>query len=249
MWAAGCDWRDASCYAPLLHADRSLFAWEWLRRDGQYRAAARIGGLSKADCARARRFGLAAFVSPDQGAPDARPMWLSTIHPFVLPVEKEPAEADDRFDLGQVSGLASLIETNGTEHLLLTDGWKSIRLDAPAGTFSEKPCGLRYSIHGLASAETRVLTLRRFLAFVRSGRFSRVLHPSEPRARRWILMLRAWDGLEAGANQREIAEQLLSRSAGEPRWRSEESSIRSQVQRLVRSARVAASAGYPDLLA
>jgi hypothetical protein len=30
---SGFDWRDAAAYAPLLEADRSLFAWEWLRRD------------------------------------------------------------------------------------------------------------------------------------------------------------------------------------------------------------------------
>jgi hypothetical protein len=62
------------------------------------------------------------------------------------------------------------------------------------------------------------------------------------------MMIRAADALAAGAGQREIAEVLLSRSVGEPRWRGREPSIRSQAQRLVRSARLMAAGGYRSLL-
>jgi len=54
-------------------------------------------------------------------------------------------------------------------------------------------------------------------------------------------MLRAWDALSAGADRREIARELLSLAAGESRWRSRQSSVRSQAQRLVRSARAFAA--------
>jgi hypothetical protein len=57
------------------------------------------------------------------------------------------------------------------------------------------------------------------------------------------------DALAGGANQREIASVLLSRSVGEPDWRGREPSIRSQVQRLVHSARKMARGGYRELLA
>lgn len=110
------------------------------------------------------------------------------------------------------------------------------------------PVGLEYSIAGLGSAGPPLLTLRRFLALCSTGRFSRMLHPLEPRARRWVLMLRAWDALQGGAGQREIAEVLLSRSAGEPRWRVREPSVRLQAQRLVRSARAMGAGGYRHLL-
>jgi hypothetical protein len=86
------------------------------------------------------------------------------------------------------------------------------------------------------------------LSLYRNRRFSRSLHAREARARRWILALRAWDALVAGADQREVAQHLLSRSAGDPRWRSREPSVRSQAQRLVRSARAFANGGYRALL-
>jgi hypothetical protein len=60
--------------------------------------------------------------------------------------------------------------------------------------------------------------------------------------------LSQWDTLTAGADQREIAQELLSPTAGVPRWRSRESSVRSQAQRLVRSARGFAAGGYRALL-
>lgn len=251
---SGLDWRDRAAYAPLLGADRSLFAWEWLRRDRDYRAAAEAAleaasGQCRGDPG-AAVFGLLAFEDPQRSVPHARPLWRSDVHPLVLPVARgEEASPDDQFDLCRFADFASLVATERAEHLLLSDGLRSIRLDGPPGAFSAGPVCLRYLVEGLAAAAPRLLNLRRFLALCRSGDFSRLLHPDEPRARRWILMLRAWDGLAVDAGQREIAGELLSRSASAPHWRDREPSVRSQAQRLVRSARAFASGGYRSLLA
>jgi hypothetical protein len=117
-----------------------------------------------------------------------------------------------------------------------------------AGTLARGPTRLHYLLGGLASAEKPLLTLQRLLELARAGRFSRSLHPREPRARRWVLMLRAHDAIRAGTDQREIAQVLLNGVAGEPRWRSESPSLRSQAQRLVRGARLMARDGYRTLL-
>lgn len=247
------DWRDVSAYAPLLDADRSLVAWEWLRRDPGYRAAAEralsarpIGEKSS----RPERFGLVEFEVPSLAVPNARPIWRSDIHPFVLPVDvrRGPASAGDEMDLDRMHQLARIIVEGSAEHLLLSDCLCSVRLDGPPGAFTSGPLRLFYAIEGVDAAERPLLTLRRFLALCRTGRFSRSLHPREVRARRWILLLRAHDALIAGADQRQIAEQLFSSSVAEPRWRSRESSVRSQVQRLVRSARRIAAGDYRCLL-
>jgi type VI secretion system activator RovC-like protein/transcriptional regulator len=251
---SGFDWRDGAAYAPLLSADRSLVAWEWLRRDRDYRAAAEAAleaapGDRRGD-PKAAAFGLVAFEHSSHAVPRARPLWRSGVHPLVLRVERgDDSRAEDEFDLGRMSDIATLTADEHGEHLLLSDGLRAIRLDGPRGAFSAGPASLRYLVEGIVAAEPHLLSLRRFLALCRVGHFSRLLHPSEPRARRWILMLRAWDGLASGADQREIARELLSRSVSEPRWRSRESSVRSQAQRLVRSARAFAWGGYRTLLA
>lgn len=246
------DWRDEAAYAPLLDADRSLFAWEWLRRDPQYCSAAK-GALSSGpqdtDNAGAGRFGLVAFEAPQLGVPDARPLWRSDIHPFVLTAE--PGKADsavDAVEWSRFSIITRVIANEDAEHLLLSDGLRAIRLDGPPGAFSSGPVCLRYSLEGLVSADAPLLTLRRFLALCRTGHFSRSLHRREVRARRWIMMLRAYDSLLAGADQRQIAGELFSGSVVEPCWRSREPSVRSRVQRLVRSARCFAPGGYRLLL-
>lgn len=247
------DWKDAQSYAPLLEADRSIFAWEWLRRDPGYRAAA-----SSAFEAMATRkglpspqdWGLHAFEDPRLGAPHARPLWTAEAHsPVLCAVAAAPGRAADVFDLRRIRSLATLrLGTARREHLLLCDGLRTLRLDILAGSLADGPVQLRYLISGMASAEKPLLALRRLIDVHKDRRFSRPAQWREIRARRWLLNLRAFDALAAGAGQREIASVLLSAAAGEPRWRSHASSTRSQVQRLVRGARSMAAGGYRELL-
>jgi hypothetical protein len=251
------EWTEAAAYAPLLAADRSILAWEWLRRDPSYRTAARSSGASipvALEVPRPEHWGLHAFEDPDLAAPDARPVWRADVHPYVLPaVAERVAESTDAhpdaLDPARLGSMATLVAgVGGHEHWLISDGLRAIRLDLLEGTLSRGPVRLRYLLTGFESAERPLLTLRRLIALRKTGRFSRSLHRPEARARRWLLVLRAWDALWTGADQREIASELLSVSALEPRWRSGESSLRSQAQRLVRAARVMAKGGYRELL-
>jgi hypothetical protein len=247
------DWRDAAAYAPLLGADRSIFAWEWLRRNPAYRATAEraIQGRSQNDGEplAPERWGLHAFEPPDLPAPLARPVWSADINSHVLEVEAgRPAKASDSIDVARFAGCARLVTSDVGEHLLISDGLRAIRLDVLTGTLAGGPARLRYRLSGIASAEQPLLTLRRFLALSRTGRFASSLHPREARAKRWLLMLRTHDALATGADQREIAAEMLSREAGERRWRSRLPSVRLQVQRLVRGARHMATGGYLGLL-
>lgn len=245
------DWRDAAAYAPLLGADRSIFAWEWLRRDPGYRAAALAEHPSAAGSSPApERWGLDAFENPRLAAPDARPIWSAGVHGPVLPaLGAGPGPASDAFDLARFAAMATILKVpQGREHLLISDGLRTIRLDILAGTVTGGPVQLGYLLTGFEAAERPLMTLRRLLALQRTGRFSCLLHRPESRARRWILMLRTHDALAAGADQREIATALLNRAAAERRWRSDAPSLRSQVQRLVRAARQMASGGYRKLL-
>lgn len=228
-------------------------AWEWLRRDPLYRAAA--GAVPEAEsclrCAdpRAHVFGLVGFEAPNAAVPHALPMWRSEVHPSVLRVDRgSSGREEDELDLDRLTGFMTRVRGLNCDHLLLSDGLRMIRLDGPSGVFEGRP-RLRYALEGIATIGPQLLTLRQFIALYRAGWFARSLHPIEPRGRRWTLMLRAWDALCAGAGQREIAEVLLGRSAAEPRWRSHASSLRSQVQRLVRSARWFAAGGHRILLA
>ncbi|MBX3562653.1 MAG: DUF2285 domain-containing protein [Sphingomonas sp.] len=246
------DWRDAAAYAPLLEADRSILAWEWLRRDPAYRQAAGRWlrrPASRGACEAAAAWGLHAFEPPHRPAPLARPVWRTDVHAHVLAAMAVGAgPGPDAFDLSRLEAMSTLVRTQGRERLLISDGLRAIRLDILSGSLAAGPVRLRYLLSGLDTAEKPLLTLRRLLALWRRGRFSAMLHPREPRAARWVLMLRAFDALGAGADQREIAEALLSDAAAGARWRTASPSLRSRVQRLVRGARRMAAGGYLRLL-
>jgi hypothetical protein len=248
--APGTDWRDARTFAPLLDADRPIFAWEWLRRDPDYRAAATIAAQHGKGDGDAAHWGLHRFEDPDRAAPGARPLWRAGHHPYVLKARAAPpASPSDAVELGRFAALATFDAGEGEgEHWLLSDGLRGIRLDLVDGTATRGPVELHYLLAGRASASGPLLTLRRLLAFAETGSFSRTLHPREPKARRWILALRANDALAAGASQRDIAALLLGDAAGEARWRVHAASLRSQVQRLVRAARAFADGGYRHFL-
>ena len=171
--ASGRDWRNAAAYAPLLDADRSLVAWEWLRRDARYieaAAASRRPGRSAAP------FGLVQFEAAELTVPDARPLWISDVHPYVLHVSRgADAGVGDVFEFADFGAIATLVTREGGEHLLLCDGVRTMRLDGQPGTFGEGPVCLRYMLQGLAAAERPLLTLQRLLALGRSKSFPRSL--------------------------------------------------------------------------
>lgn len=264
------DWRDAAGYAPLLEAGPSALAWEWLRRDPLYRdaaravAAARTRATAGAGARRgtgdalvvlhgdegAARWGLHAFEDPDLPAATAWPVWRREVFPHTLVAATE-ADADqssaDRFDLARFAAIATVVRDEGAEHVLLSDGLASLRLDMAAGSLLVGPVCLAWRLAGIAALDGPLATLHALVRLCRSGR----LDPPRPRSRnrRLVLLLRAHDALRAGASQRAIAGELLSREAAQVRWRTEAPSLRLQAQRLAGGARAMARGGYRALLA
>lgn len=114
-----------------------------------------------------------------------------------------------------------------------------------AGSVLDGPVCLRYPLSGLWHTEAKILALRRLCGLCRLGRLPRGLFPPERRARRWAMMLRAWDGEMAGASRRQVAAAIFGETAAHELW---ESGYRSRMQRLVREAEEMVSGGYLGLL-
>ena len=250
------DWKEAANYAPLLQAERSVFAWEWLRRRPDYRDAARrclsagpeppVSATLHLDPA---KWGLHRFEPPELQAPAARPVWRAEVHPYVLRARTgRCGAAGDCFDLASLRHFTTIVPGDAAEHLLFSDGIRTVRLDILEGPIREGAVELHYCITGFKRAERSLATLRRLLALCQRRSLSGPLYPPAPRPNRLVLLLRAHDALAAGATQRQMAEVLLSGRAAGERWRVNAPSLRSQVQRLSRSARLMASGGFWQLL-
>lgn len=249
------DWTDEAAYAPLASVEASGFAWEWLRRDRRYASEAMVAAVRDPESVSARRvdpaaaqWGLHSYERPDSCVLAARPVWTSGSHAHVLEAAAHPANpGPDAIDLASFGAALTAVSGTAGDHLLFSDGVRSIRLDIVGRSLSG-PVRLIYLLSGLAAAEGPLLVLRRFLVLCRTGRFSPVLHRTAARAARQILLLRTSDALAAGASQREIAAELVTRSAAAPRWRIEAASARLAAQRLVRDARGLAAGGWRRLL-
>ena len=233
---AGDDWQDGQAYARLLAGDRHCFAWEWLRRTPAYLDAWTGGTIAPA------AFGLLRYENPSLDALSARPFWCADMDSAVLHADALTARSRDMFDLACLSRFATLLADRG-EHVLLSDGLHSIRLDLISGSLATGPVALRWRIDGVADAGRQILAIRQFMALARSGRFSRSFHPPERRAGRWVRMLRVHDAIASGATHREIAGALFGADAAGPRWRVTANSCRLQVQRLASGARRSIAAG------
>lgn len=131
---------------------------------------------------------------------------------------------------------------------MLSDGYRRIRIDVTHGTLREGPVHLRYELHGFAGVEAKILTLRRFLALRRLGRFARYLHPPDHLAPRRVAALRVFDAVRQGVSQREIAMTLYGEKSTELGLDSGSDFLRLRVQRLVRIGRQMVSGGYLMLL-
>lgn len=243
------NWRDDAAYR-LGELDRPGFAWEWLRRDFAYRAAAAEGEGRGAPppMAGPARWGLVAFVPPERTVPWARPIWSATTDRSVLLADATPCHAGDAdgFSLERHASLATRIVGDGIEHLLLSDGWRHIRLDIVSGTLGAGTVLLSWRLSGIATARSQTLALRRFLSAVSAGRFPRALWPTDVRTSRWALALRVHDALAAGASQRDIAVLLAAGGVSRPRWRAEDPSLRLRAQRIVALARSLQGRGFAD---
>ncbi len=241
-WNAGLNWTRADHYEGLRHADRSAFAWEWLRRTPAYRDAWRRFRTRMASPRQPpREFGLERFEDPGLSVPLARPLWRADIDPSVIrAVVLDPfAHPADRIDLWRLMPLVSVaIDDKQIEHLLLSNGIQSLRIDIVDGTLIGNPASLRFGLHGIAALQGPVAALRRLIEVVEKGGFDDRSIGRPNRRERWILELRVADALLAGAGYQQIARGLFGDAIAGARWRTQNPSHRQRVLRLAKAAKL-----------
>lgn len=190
--------------------------------------------------------------NPEKGAVAARIFWKGEYDPTILRVDALPTSVHDPEAL-HVARLAPWLTIvpgrDGGEHVLLSDGWRRIRLDVMEGTLGcAEAVRLRFHLEGLRSTERATLSLRRLIGLHRHRRFGASLFPCEPKIVRWLDTLRVHDALRAGASHREIAVALFGAERAACDWNETSDSLRSRVRRLAREAARFAAGSYRRLL-
>lgn len=146
--------------------------------------------------------------------------------------------------------LTLVTSPDGVEYAVLSDGRHHVRLDIADGSLAAgNPVIFHYQLHGVASAEPGLLTIRRLIDLVRHKRFATHLFPPDPRIDRWLLVLRVHDALTAGASHRDIAIALYGAERVGSGWQGGAESLRLRVRRLARDARALAGGDWRALMA
>lgn len=171
----------------------------------------------------------------------ARPMWNATVDSRILRAEAHRPVA--HLDLVRNLALATIVMEGTCEHILYSDGLRSIRLALDYGPMAEGEDELRWSLAGLANIEPQLLALRQLSALHRHGRFARSLHPLERRSSRWTQMLQVHDARAQGASYREIVAVLFGIDVSGARWRADAAPWRLRAQRLAAGATSAIALG------
>jgi hypothetical protein len=205
-----------------------------------------------ADLLQARRLrGYIFAEDPSVGAPMARLLWSADLVPGVLQVDAVPAVSASGgcFDLARVAAMATVIHNAaGGEHIAISDGYRRIRIDVAVGSLLRGPVLLRHHLQGIDRLDPKLLALRRLIALHRHRRFVSSLFPVSPQTTRIVMALRAYDAVQAGASQRDIAIALFGKNAVDDDWTATSDYLRLRVRRLVTLARRLAVGGWMQLL-
>jgi hypothetical protein len=257
MSAASPDaWPAVVSYRYLDAAGPTDLAWEWLRRDPDYRrmapasdcASGDVTILDRAPVHCTLRWGCLNMPDAGQPCPEAPLLWTSEVDPSVLNVLALPFydRASANFDLARCGAMATVVDGGDCQHVLLRHGAGVVRFDVLSGSLLDGPVSLVLSLAGMEESEPALVALRRFLHLRRTGRLPAQSPPARQRLRRQVQALRVHDALAQGASIRDVGIMLFGGERVRHEWTDE--ALKSQCRRLITLAREMAAGGYRALL-
>lgn len=254
-WPADEDYRYLAAVGP------AGLAWEWLRRDPDYRRLVPSAGfrtstgptvIAATTSEHEARWGCLHVEDPARTSAQTNIVWSADIDPSVLRVEAVPAcraVGSSLFDLDQWAAHARLVKrAGGDEYLLLACGGQHVRLDIFAGTLLDGPAVLRHDIGGPGGIDVTITALRRFYHLCRFGAFPPARPPRNRTQDRAVVALRVHDVLVQGASIRDVGIMLFGAARVETEWLAPGESLKSSCRRIIGLARDLAAGGYRDLL-
>jgi hypothetical protein len=240
-------WHPVAAYLYVLHLDGPALAWEYLRRNPEYRRTwqdHRRGTQHEA-----HRWGLRLLEDPARDARDAYPDWFPD-PPSVVQVypDADPAADALLFRLWRLPGRKHLIHDG--KRLLLTAQLVNRMLRMALSPALEDGMAHAYAVRAGCPLAGHWRTIETELAALDAAKVDCTAVAADRPGRTPMLHMRtlqALDGTLAGASQRGVAEVLFGSAAVAERWH-DDGDLRAQVRRLVRRGQMLMDGGYQRLL-
>jgi len=176
--------------------------------------------------------------------------WRADFDPAVLTVRAAPvAAADgDAFRLDRLPCRATVRRLGGgREQIVIGEGVRSIRIEVREGSVLSGPVRLAYDLARFVDLDIGLRVLGQFEALHRGDRLLPTLFRGEPRARRWAMALRAWDGRRNGAEPARDRHRPVRSDRVTTDW-STDDDMRKRIVRLLRTGERLIAAAGPELL-
>lgn len=256
-------WQATAAYLYLLRLDAASLAWEYLRRDPEYRAAwHRLGRRAVPDVV--QRWGLIFLEDPDLDARVAHPVWddrmPALLHVYAA-VDAMHGPADRGLGRSGSGGL-NLWRLPGVKHLAaLPAGGYALQVqdDAPGtrnclrarlgpGVLDGGPALCVVPLDVRLHAQAALLTAHAAHFAPRRAAVSvhRAVHPVTQASLHHLHALQALDGAQAGASQRRIAQALYGAERVRGQWHAD-SALRAQLRHSLARGQALMRGGYRRL--
>jgi len=240
-------WYPTAAYLYVLHLDGPALAWEYLRRNPDYRRDWLRRGVDPIQVA--HRWGLRLLEDPKCDARDAQPDWTSDPNHLVhIRPDDDTGGEPHPFRIWRLPGYKSLIH-DGARWVLTCQLARRILRVAIAPTLED---GMTYAVAVRAGARMALRwraaeTELPLLDTTYTEPIAVVAHRPGRNALLHLRALQALDGTLAGASQREVAEVLFGCATVAKHW-YDDSDLRAQVRRLIRRGKVFMRGGYRHLV-
>lgn len=236
-------WYPTAAYLYVLNLDDLARAWEYLRRNPEYRRDWRDRQRRPEA---AQRWGLRLLEDPGLDARDAHPAWFPD-HPELIHLYPDVAPMPDSvaFDFWRIPGSKRLVHDG--RRLLLMVRWPGCCLRVALAPGLEAGMAYVHAVRACARPCVRYCTLAAELAVAADATPVAVARcRPTPAALLELHTLQALDATLAGASLREVAAGLFGPAAVADGWHAD-GGLRSKVRRLVRRGRELMHDGYRRL--
>jgi hypothetical protein len=218
-------WGPPVAYLYTLKLDDLSRAWEYLRRNRDYRSEFVRARRDPKGSLRPRSWGLLRWEDPREDARSVEPAWLSVTNSEIVLVRGHTGKDDRAFDFWKIPGRKALFHQG--DHLRLTARRGSEFLHRarwPEDLAQDDPTSISIEV-GRAGFTVRTRAAQSFLRSLDREAFGAVPERPSTHAITHMQIFQALDGDAAGASHREIARRLFGLSAefcwdGDSRWRA-----------------------------
>lgn len=243
------EWQASAAYLYVLHLSAAELAWEYLRRNPDYRDDWTKFGAC-ADAAVARHWGLEFLWDPTLDAREVQPVWLPSPSMQLRISKSDEQSQTQAFSLWTLPGRKRLLLSSfGMLLAMRLDPHTAMNVTLNLDLYTGCPFLIGASPHAdprdAAEAVARLLPQMRHR---RASKSSATRRRPIQKVLRHARCLQALDGQAEGAAHREIAIAVFGEADVWQRWTHDNSEIRAQTRYLLKCATALMKSGYRHLL-